>query len=68
MYRKTSRGSGGGGGRPIKCRGWKGERIGVKFNSHRIGLEHQHGRCFIVLANVTSGEKASDGPEEDGGD
>ena len=43
----------GGGGRPIKCRGWKGERIGVKFNSHRIGLEHQHGRCFIVLANVT---------------
>ena len=67
MYRKTSRGSGGGGwGRPIKCQGWKGERIGVKFNSHRIGLEH--GRCFIVLANVTSCEKASDGPEEDGGD
>ena len=22
-----------------------------KFNSHRIGLSHQHGRRFIVLAN-----------------
>ena len=23
--------------------------IWKEFNSHRIGLEHQHGRCFIVL-------------------
>ena len=23
--------------------------IRKEFNSHRIGLEHQHGRCFIVL-------------------
>ena len=25
--------------------------IRKKFNSHRIGLGHQHGRCFIVLGH-----------------
>ena len=25
--------------------------IRKEFNSHRIGLEHQHGRRFIVLEN-----------------
>ena len=28
--------------------------IRKEFNSHRIGLGHQHGRRFIVLENVTS--------------
>ena len=30
---------------------WKKESVYIRkeFNSHRIGLEHQHGRRFIVL-------------------
>ena len=32
--------------------------IKIEFNSHRIGLEHQRGRRFIVLAAVTSCKNA----------
>ena len=39
---------------------WKKESFYVRkeFNSHRICLEDQHGRCFIVIAAVTSCENA----------
>ena len=29
-----------GGGRPIKCQGWKGERIGVKWVAWEGGFQH----------------------------
>ena len=30
----------------------------IRFNSHRIGLEHQHGRQFIVLETNTADVKS----------
>ena len=35
---KLGRGGGGGAWRPIKCQGWKGERIGVNCVANIIGI------------------------------